>query len=100
MTNSRHDPSIIVKEVERSELDKWSDVHDSAVTINEFMDFLSQKGIILCQMHKEHEAYYPILKQRDDLIYECYNIDFNKLESERRQLLAKIQSKQQQVKSV
>lgn len=96
--NKQNDQSIIVEEVPRSELDKWSEVHDSAVTINEFMDFLSEKGIILCQLDKEYQTYYPVLKQRDDLIYECYNINFNKLESERRELLVKIQSKQQKVK--
>ena len=100
MTNKSHDQSIIVKEVAKSELDNWSAVHGSAVIINEFMDFLSSKGIILCQLDKEYQTYHPILKQRDDLIYECYNINSNKLESERRELLAKIQSKQQKVNEV
>lgn len=75
-----------------SELDKWSKVHERARAIQEFLDFLNEKGISLCTLENDDEypdtpRYFPNLIGREDLIYECYGIDPVQLEQERRSLL-------------
>lgn len=74
-------------------LDKWSEVHEKAVLLNEFFDFLNQKELTLCELNKSHEQFYPTFSKRDDLIYEFFGIDYDQLEKERRELLTQIQNK-------
>lgn len=77
--------------METAELDRWSKVHSNAVVINEFLDFLNEQGISLCIL--SGHTFFPCHKKGEDLIYECYNIDPEKLEKERRELLESIRSK-------
>jgi hypothetical protein len=70
-----------------SELDKWDKVHKKAVLLNEFFDFLNQKEITLCELNKDQKQFYLTITKRDDLIYEFFGINYDKLEQERRELL-------------
>lgn len=71
-----------------SELDKWSNVFLDVRTINDFLDFLNEQKIILCDKSKENPEYFlPILNKRDDIIAQYFNIDLNQLDKERRKLL-------------
>lgn len=69
------------------EVDRWAEVHERARAIHEFLDFLNEKGISLCEVDSKTDMFYPVPKNRYDLIYECYNINANKLEQERREIL-------------
>lgn len=70
-----------------SELDKWSAVHADSVILEEFLEFLSGKGISLCEVYPPHDQFYPVKQSLQDLIYEHFGIDPQKLEKERRELL-------------
>jgi hypothetical protein len=73
-----------------TEIEKWDKVFDRVFGINEFMDYLNEQGINLCKLGDDEfhtEMFIPITKNRDDLIAECYDIDYTKLEKERRELL-------------
>lgn len=70
-----------------SELNKWSKVAESAGDIEEFIQFLSSKGISLCIVNEKTERYMAFTGSIKDLIYEHFDIDFIQLEQERRSLL-------------
>lgn len=90
-------------EQEKSECDKWAEVHDSACVIQEFLDFVGNEGIMLQRVLDPDQIGQPYVGSKDSdmkLIYRFFGVDPDKLESERRQLLTEIQSKQQTVKGV
>lgn len=89
--NSRHGMSITMK---TPECDKWSKVVEDAKTIEEFMDFLSSKGYIIC-LSNEH-GYFPKMVSNRQIVYDYFEIDSDKLERERRGLLEEVRSKRQQ----
>jgi len=74
-----------------AELEKLDNVHEEIRTIEHFLEFLSGKGILLCNPTddtKTSMSYVPItISDMKNLIYEDYDIDPIKLEQERRQLL-------------
>lgn len=93
--DSRHEPSITMK---TPECDRWGKVVDDAKTIEEFMDFLSSKGYIIC-LSNEY-GYFPKMVSNRQIVYDYFEIDSDKLEKERRELLEEVRSKRQLVKSV
>lgn len=60
------------------ELNKWAKVHEESVTIHSWMDWLESR-----EPKSLHES-------RQDLIYEYFDIDANKLEKQRQALLESI----------
>lgn len=75
-----------------TELDKWADVCEEAATIKEFLTNQSSKAM-LCKVYPEHQfnQYMPILESEiSELIYDYFDIDSQKLELERRQLLKEV----------
>ena len=73
-----------------SECDKWAEVVNDARVIHEFSEFLSSKGMIICEVFGE--GYIPVRESVQDLIYKHFDIDYKKLEKERRDLLAEVQN--------
>lgn len=71
------------------ECDRWGKVRSKAVGLHEFLGFLSSEGIILC-MSNEY-GYFPMMRSKDQLIYDFFKIDADKLEKERRELLRGVQ---------
>lgn len=69
-----------------SELEKWSKVHESARAINEFFDYLNENKLLVGGITDNGMFLVPN-KTRDEMIFECYNINANKLEQERREIL-------------
>lgn len=68
------------------ECDKWGGVADEASVIEDFASWLSdEKGIHFCETGEF--GFYPCGTAVSSLIYEYYEIDVNKLESERRAIL-------------
>lgn len=72
-------------------LEKWSKVHDDSVVIQEFLDFLSSEGIIMCKTNEF--GYFPMMRSQQQLIYDHFKIDVDKLEQQRRNLLSEVQEK-------
>lgn len=72
------------------EIDKWAEVHDNALIIHEFLEYLCSKGIALCD--PTEDGFFPIMCSYEELVYDMYNIDKDQLEKERRQLLKEIQN--------
>ena len=76
------------------EMDKLSEVHNEVRTIEQFFEFLSSKGVLLCKSTDDEMTnipYMPIVESDIiKLIYENYDIDGIKLEQERRELLESI----------
>jgi len=73
------------------ESEKWGEVKPEADTLTEFLDWLSGKGIMLGK-HVLPEGYRnqvfaPLATNVQDLIYEYFEVDYNLLETERRQML-------------
>jgi len=73
-------------------LEKWSKVHDDSVVIQEFLDFLSSEGIIMCMTNEK--GIFPMMRSQQQLIYDHFKINADKLEQQRRNLLVKVQEKQ------
>ena len=83
-----------------SELEKWSEVHEDVVTIEEFIDHICANGY---SIHKHHEradvfgfpeTIQPILQhERRKLLEKFFDIDAEKLEQERRALLQEARSR-------
>ena len=71
-----------------TELEKWSKVHESARAIEEFIDYLSENGLNIGKISNDG-TFLPSGKTHLDMIYECYNINANQLEKERRDLIKK-----------
>lgn len=78
------------------ECEKWAKIHDQAVTITEFITWLSGQGIFLAETHCTNPqskpelrlyTYIPIGTSLQNLIYRCFKIDPAKLEQERRAML-------------
>ena len=72
-----------------NELEKWSKVQENVVEIEEFLVWLGEKGIVLCES-KEGEwwpNYFIARKTFRELLEEFYEIDAVKLDKERRKLL-------------
>ena len=78
-----------------SELDKWSKVHEAVVTVEEFLEWLESRGIILAQKYNDSERLYPTYRNRRKLLEEYFEIDATKLERERRELLENARIKNQ-----
>lgn len=70
---------------------KWKSVRPQADTLLEFMEWLDGKGIRLCKTGDEEwqEEYFPIFKSHTNLLYEFFEIDAQKLDDERRDILEK-----------
>jgi len=74
-----------------NQLNKWDEAHDEAVDITNFLAFLNSKGINLCEINSL-DQFMPINKSQTDLIYEYFGINPEKLEKERRELLAQVEN--------
>lgn len=74
-------------------IDKWSKVHDDALIIEQFLDFLNENKLSICQLSEEFDVFYPSKFTREDLIYKFFKIDPVKLESQRRELLQTVSKK-------
>lgn len=81
-----------------TEIEKWSKACTKAKSIFEFVEFLKEKDIILCKRSEKNSSYFlPILERSDDLIYQMFDIDVDKLEEERVEYLKEIQEKNKKI---
>jgi hypothetical protein len=73
---------------ELTEHERLSLVKDKSQAIGDFVEWMGHKGISLC--HVRHGEYIPVYAPITKLLAEYFDIDENKLEREKRQILAEI----------
>lgn len=77
-----------------TELDKWDESFEDYKTLTDFIEFLNAKGIQLGKWSEDYPDFMiPTMDRSDDLIYKFLDIDYQKLDKERGELLKSIQSK-------
>lgn len=71
------------------EHDKLKAIQPLSQSIGEFLEWLSSEGMSICRYEEssEYRGYFPVRSSRDQLLAEHFEIDLNKLEAEKRQLL-------------
>jgi hypothetical protein len=72
------------------ELDKMTEVHEKSNVIGGFLDWLQNSRdprLFICELDQDAEQFYPPNLSIEKLLAEYYNIDLNKVEKERRDLL-------------
>jgi len=87
------------------ELDKLRAIQDKSQTMGEFLDSLSNQGLYLCEkapdsygmrtvdeMGDEWDSYIPTMIPVEKLLAGFFGIDLQKVEDEKRAILASIQS--------
>lgn len=76
--------------VKTSELERLSKIKEKSQTIGEFLEWLNEQGITLCERYKDTEMFYPIVGSREQLLAEYYGIDLGKVEAEKQAILKDI----------
>ncbi|MHA1952485.1 MAG: hypothetical protein ACW96U_00875 [Candidatus Heimdallarchaeaceae archaeon] len=85
------------------ECEKLKDAQDQSQTIGEFLEWLEYRGVVLC-VHcntnsqffynpdlTDEDGFEPVQKNREDILAQYFDIDLNKVEQERQQILSKLQ---------
>lgn len=75
-----------------SELQKIMSVKKDADAISMFIDELADIGLVLCDRDTpddapDHSGYYPTTRSIENILYAYFDIDANKVEQERREIL-------------
>jgi len=100
------------KKAEYPECERLSLFHKHIVAITQFMEWLQERGLFLCRHETEEDvkakgdepladgSYFvfpypiPIGKRVEELLYEYFDINAQKLEQERRAMLDKLRKEQ------
>jgi hypothetical protein len=70
------------------EHEKLKKIQDQSQICGEFLEWLnSEYEIVLCQSRGKLDLYYPCSQSREKLLAEFFDIDLDKLETEKRQML-------------
>ena len=78
------------KKSETPELDKLSQKRENANEVSMFLDFLSERGIALCEFCNEsgqYQSFHSTSLAKSKLIAEYLGIDYDKMEEEKQALL-------------
>ena len=74
-----------------SEHEKLEKINDQSQIIGEFLEWLNyEKGYCLCENLGKLEHWHPVSENHEKLLSQYFNIDLNKLEQEKRQMLEKL----------
>lgn len=80
--------------MDHTECEKLSAVSDERRTLSEFFEWLDSQNLWICDGPGELSHYYPVSASADSLIMQYLEIDQDKLEQERRAMLAELQEEQ------
>jgi len=70
------------------ECDKLDNNWKAVFAIQQFLEWLSEQKMTICELlGKEFPEFQPVTKNAQDLVYDYFRIDANKLERERRAML-------------
>lgn len=86
MTDERGGPVDDSKRPTYPELDKMKAAREQSRTLTEFVDWLDEQGISLCVVG--HRDYERIAETNERLFARFFDIDLDKVEREREQILA------------
>lgn len=79
------------------ECDKVKDISDISQKIGEFIEWLKEKNYIICKKEIDEEYgtafFHPTYLPMEETLAEFFNIDLNKLEEERRNILEEFRKK-------
>jgi len=81
-----------------TELEKWGNNIEAIRTINEFLEFINSKKILLSRFSSNDFMIGLTRSEIDELIASCFDVDLNELEKERRELLETALQKSRNVK--
>jgi len=70
---------------EYPECEKLKAISDKSNTIGRFLD--SQTQYVLCQWDDKHERYRPVHESLEQILAKYFDIDMEKVETERRAML-------------
>ena len=73
--------------MERDELDKWSDALPSRRIVDDFLEWLSEQRMEVCEWTEDAKWPMPLAQSRDRLLNRYFDINEKKLEDQRRALL-------------
>jgi len=74
-----------------SEHEKLHKVKDQSLAIGQFLEWLNQdKSYVICEWDENGYGYQPVRSRIESLLAEYFNIDLNKIEKEKREMLKKI----------
>lgn len=80
-------PKHPIKGINKPELDKLIEAKRESQAIGEFLDWLHEQGMAIGSYDKNDE-FYPTHISIEGILAKYFNIDMNKVEKERRKLLA------------
>jgi len=72
---------------------RMSAVAGQSQVIGEFLDWLPTIGVVLCEPWEE--SFYPSGRTTTSLLAEFFGIDLNKIETEKRAMLAALRERQE-----
>lgn len=72
------------------EHEKLEKISDKSQACGEFLDWLSSEGISLCSWHERDEQYYQDPRTITDLLADYFDIDLDKIENEKRDMLGRL----------
>lgn len=82
------------KQPETPECQRLSDVQTESNIIGEFLDWLTyDKQYEICERYATTEAYLPVHETTNKLLAEYFEINLDKVEKERRELLEWLRNK-------
>ncbi len=70
-----------------SMLDKWDRVSEDALRVSDFLAWLSEQKLFICNLYDNPDRWLPTMDKHDTIIDKYFGIDQNQLEKERRNLL-------------
>lgn len=77
-------------------LEKHAKTHSERIKIKEFLEWLSEKGILLCNVPNPDYVtvhWHPVSQSIDQILDEYFKINQERLEKERRELLNECRKK-------
>ena len=75
------------------EHDKLSAIKDQSQACGEFLEWLGSQGILLCSIPPDYDhTWLPIHRNVQDLLAEFFEIDLDKIEVEKRQMLDQLRA--------
>lgn len=77
--------------VKYPEHEKLHKVHEQSQVIGEFLEQLGSEGLSICEYVDRHDRWSPLSKNTEKILADYFGIDLDKLEKEKRQMLAELQ---------
>jgi len=83
----------VVAEQGFPEHEKLKEVRDKSQACGEFLEWLRSRGYVVCRYYVDRDQYYPAPERAEDLLALFFNIDRDKIEKEKREMLDMLRGK-------